>query len=160
MKAYQFILAGLIGAAAVAGIGFLASRGSAARLEGAITNIRTLGSDETSSVAIVDFEVANPSQILLIVGDRDLLVVDEQGMQHESSTISAADLKMLFQYFPALAARGGSAVFDNSGGEARRIARRQCARWMATSTQLWSTAREDNSAGLKYSLQGAFQGLF
>jgi hypothetical protein len=104
MKAYQFIIAGLIGAGAIAGIGFLTSRGAAARLEGAITNIRTLGADETSSVAIVDFEAANPSQILMIVGDRDLVIVDEQGMEHDSSTISAADTKMLFQYFPALGA--------------------------------------------------------
>jgi hypothetical protein len=112
MKAYQFIVAGLIGAAAIAGIGFLVSRGQAARLEGAITNIRTLGSDETSAVAIVDFEAANPSQILLIVGDRDLLVVDGQGMQHEGSTISAADLKMLFQYFPALGSLENEPLID------------------------------------------------
>jgi hypothetical protein len=102
MKWYQFVLAGLIGAVALAGIGFLVSRGSAARLEGHITNIRTLGMDENSSVAIVDFEAMNPSQILLIVGDRDIVVTDEQGIVRESSTISAADLKSLFQYFPAL----------------------------------------------------------
>jgi hypothetical protein len=102
MKWYQFVLAGLIGAAGLAGIGFLVSRGSAARLEGHITNIRTLGMDENSSVAIVDFEAMNPSQILMIVGDRDIVVTDEQGILRESSTISAADLKSLFQYFPAL----------------------------------------------------------
>ncbi len=112
MKVYQFILAGLIGAAALAGIGFFASRGKAARLEGAITNIRTLGSDETSSVAIVDFEAVNPSQILMIVSGRDLLIVDEQGVLHEGSTISAADLKMLFQYFPALGAMENEALID------------------------------------------------
>jgi hypothetical protein len=50
----------------------------------------------------VDFEATNPSQILLIVGDRDIVVTDEQGIVRESSTISAADLKSLVQYFPAL----------------------------------------------------------
>jgi len=112
MKFYQFILAGLAGAALIAGLGFLFSRGQAARLEGSITNVRTLGMDQNSSVALVDFEAVNPSQVLMIVGRRELAVVDEQGLTREGSTISAADLKSLFQYFPALGAMESDPMID------------------------------------------------
>jgi hypothetical protein len=102
MKFQHFVLAGLAGALVVYGLGFLVSRGRAARLTGEITKVRTLGADERSSVAIVDFEAHNPSDVLMIVQGRELFMIDQRGIERSSSTISAADLKSLFQYFPAL----------------------------------------------------------
>ena len=102
MKLYQFILAGLGGALALAALFYFLAYDQAARIDGTITNVRTLAMDEYASVAIVDFEGANSSDILFVVEDREIIVVDENGIRYEGSTIGAFDLEQLFKYFTAL----------------------------------------------------------
>ena len=102
MKLYQFILAGLVGAGLLVAAVYWIARGKTARVEGSITEVRTLGMDRNSSVAIVDFEFTNYSDALVMIGDRDLIVVDQDGIVHESYTLKTSDLRQLFRYFPAL----------------------------------------------------------
>ena len=102
MKLYQFILAGLGGSLALAAGFYFLAYDQAARVDGTITNVRTLAMDERASVAIVDFEGSNSSDILFVVDDRKIIVVDENGFPYEGSTIGAFDLKQLFKYFTAL----------------------------------------------------------
>lgn len=102
MKRYRFVLAGLAGAAFLLWSGLEVSNWKTARLEGRITQVRTLGMDERSSVAIVDFEARNPSDVEMMIGDRTLSMINAQGIPRTGRTISAADLKGLFDYFPAL----------------------------------------------------------
>ena len=102
MKFYQFALSGLAGALALTGLFYFLAYDQAARIDGTITNVRTLAMDQHASVAIVDFEGANGSDILFVVDDREIIVVDENGFRHEGSTISARDLEGLFQYFTLL----------------------------------------------------------
>ena len=102
MKLYQFILAGLAGAGLLVAALYWIASGKTARVEGSITEVRTLGMDENSSVAVVDFEFTNHSEALVMIGDRDLVVVDQNNGVHESYTLKTYDLRQLFRYFPAL----------------------------------------------------------
>ena len=102
MKAYQFVLAGLAGACVLVWGALRISDWKTAQLEGRITQVRTLGMDQQSSVAIVDIEAVNPSDTQMMIGDRALTVMDERGIRSQGKVISAPDLKGLFQYFPGL----------------------------------------------------------
>ena len=102
MKFHQFALAGLAGAFVLAAAFYFLAYDRATRIDGTITNVRTLAMDENAAVAIVDFEGSNGSDILFVVDDREIVVVDENGIPHEGSTIGAFDLEQLFKYFTAL----------------------------------------------------------
>jgi hypothetical protein len=68
--------------------------------------------DQNSSVAIVNFDALNGSNNLLIIARRDLFVIDQNGMERDSSTISASDLEYLFQLYPALGGMGFEPLVD------------------------------------------------
>jgi hypothetical protein len=106
------ILSGLLGALLIAGGILLFNRDTAPRLDGRITQVRTLGMDQNSSVAIVNFDAVNGSNNLLIIGRRDLLVIDNNGIERAGSTISVSDLKYLFQLYPALGGMGFEPLVD------------------------------------------------
>ena len=114
MKAYRFILAGLGAAGALVAAILFFNQGSSPRIEGEILQVRTLGMDQNSSVAIVDFKGENTAKYPLIVGSRFLVVTDSNGRVHEGDTTSVYDLEKLFQYFPALGAAGNEPVIDKT----------------------------------------------
>jgi hypothetical protein len=106
------IIGGLLGAMVLAGGLLLFNADTAPRLDGEITQIRTLGMDQRSSVAIVNFDAVNGSDNLLIIGRRDLVVVDQYGMERSGSTISVTDLEYLFKLYPALGGMGFEPLVD------------------------------------------------
>lgn len=106
------IISGLLGALILAGGVVLFNRDTAPRLDGEITQVRTLGMDQNSSVAIVNFDAVNGSDNLLIIGRRDLVVVDKYGLERPGSTISVTDLKYLFDLYPALGGMGFEPLVD------------------------------------------------
>jgi hypothetical protein len=119
------IIGGLLGALVLAGGLLLFNSDTAPRLDGEITQVRTLGMDQRSSVAIVNFDAINGSDNLLIIARRDLLVVDQYGTERSGSTISVSDLKYLFELYPALGGMGFEPLVDRvrveSGGPLRGI---------------------------------------
>ena len=102
MKAYQFVLAGLVGACVLVWGALQISDWKTAQLKGKITEVRTLGMDQYSSVAIVDIEAVNPSDTQMMIGKRTMTVMDAKGIRSQGKVISAPDLKGLFRYFPGL----------------------------------------------------------
>lgn len=114
MKAYQFILAGLGAAAALVAVILFFNQGSSPRIEGEILQVRTLGMDQNSSVAIVDFKGSNTARYPMVIGKRLLLVTDANGREHEGDTTAVYDLEKLFQYFPALGAAENKPVIDKT----------------------------------------------
>src|SRR5713226_2882203 len=76
-------------------------RGASPRLEGQITAVRTLGMDESSSVAIVDFHVTNTSQHRMVIGSIEMSVVDSKGEAKQGQVIAASDLHRIFEILPA-----------------------------------------------------------
>ena len=108
------IIGGLLGALLLAGGLMFYNRDAVPRLDGKITQVRTLGMDQNSSVAIVNFDAVNGSDNLLIIGRRDLLVVDKYGREHDGSNISVTDLEYLFKLYPALGGLGFEPVFSST----------------------------------------------
>lgn len=88
-------------AIAVAVILYL-QRGAHVELKGAVLKVRTLAMDEKSSVAVVDFRFANPSNYPFVVRSVDVSVTGADGQTYDSMPVSEVDAKRLFQYYPIL----------------------------------------------------------
>ncbi len=96
------LLAGLIGAGAVAGAILFYNRGAKPTLTGEITEVRTIGVEENASVAFVNFAGKNSAENALIIHKRELEVIDAAGNRHTGMLVQVPDLKSLFEYFPIL----------------------------------------------------------
>ena len=70
---------GLLGALIVAGAIVLYNWGATPRLTGEITDVRTLGMDADSSVAIINFEATNSSNYELSINRREMAIIDSEG---------------------------------------------------------------------------------
>jgi len=101
----QFLMTFGIGLAviliAVAGILFL-QRGAHVELKGAILKVRTLGVDDNSSLAVVDFRFVNPSNYPFVVRSVDVSATGAGGESYTSTPVSEVDAKRVFQYYPIL----------------------------------------------------------
>lgn len=75
--------------------------GEQARLEGRITEVRTLAVEEKASVLLVNFEAENITSLPFIAHERWLEVIDAQGDQFKGRTVNGVDVNDLFRYFPA-----------------------------------------------------------
>lgn len=104
---------GLLGAAIVTGVILFYNWGATPRLSGVVTQVRTLGMDEGSSVAILNFEATNTSNYELSVQTREMVIVDAQGNELEGKILSVFDIQQLFKYFPALGGMGDEPLTDN-----------------------------------------------
>ena len=91
-------------ALAVGGIFFM-QRGDRMELPGKILKVRTAPLDEDSSIAVIDFRIANPSNILFEVRDVTVEMSDNQGRNYLGQTVSELDATRLFEGLPALGAK-------------------------------------------------------
>ncbi len=97
-----YVLVGVAVVAAVVAWMFYIQRGAHMELKGVILKVRTLATDEHSSVALIDFRVTNVADYVWMVRSVDVSVVDGQGYLVEGSTISDVDAARLFEYYPLL----------------------------------------------------------
>ena len=88
-------------ALAVGGI-FLMQRGDRIELPGKILKVRTAPLDEDSSVAVIDFRITNPSNILFEVRTVTVEMDDPQGRSYLGQPVSEMDAKRLFEGLPVL----------------------------------------------------------
>lgn len=88
-------------ALAVGGI-FLMQRGDRIQLPGKILKVRTAPLDENSSIAVIDFRITNPSDILLEVRTVTVELVDDQGKSYLGQSVSDMDATRLFEGIPVL----------------------------------------------------------
>jgi len=77
-------------------------RGSHIELKGAILKVRTIAADESSSLAVIDFRFANPSDFPFVVRSVDVSVTAGNGTLYNGATVSEVDAKRLFEYYPVL----------------------------------------------------------
>ena len=89
-----------IGAVALGALFF--TSGPQNRLEGQITEVRTLSVEPEAAVALVNFRAANITPNNFVAYERELEIVDAQGQTHRGTTVNMVDVKDLFQYFPEL----------------------------------------------------------
>jgi hypothetical protein len=88
-------------ALAVGGI-FVMQRGDRMQLPGKILKVRTAPLDDDSSIAVIDFRIANPSDILFEVREVTVEMVDGQGKSYLGQSVSEVDAKRLFEGLPVL----------------------------------------------------------
>ena len=77
-------------------------RGAHIELTGAILKVRTLPLDERSSLAVVDFRFANPSNYPFVVRTVDVTLTGPNGESYPSTPVSEVDAKRIFEYYPVL----------------------------------------------------------
>jgi hypothetical protein len=116
----NFAVAFAVGLAAVAllvgGI-LLMQRGDIIDIQAKILKVRTAPLDENSTVAVLDFRVTNPSNILLEVRQVTVEMEDTAGKNYNGDVISEGDAKRVFEAVPALGPK-----FLNTLGMKERIA--------------------------------------
>ena len=88
-------------ALAVGGI-FLMQRGDRIELPGKMLKVRTAPLDDDSSIAVIDFRIANPSDILFEVRTVTVEMEDSQGKNYLGQSVSEMDAKRLFEALPVL----------------------------------------------------------
>jgi hypothetical protein len=101
----RLLLFALLGLAVVAGAVawiFHIQRGAHMELSGTILKVRTLATDQDSSVALIDFRVTNLADFPWMVRSVSVSVIDADGYLVEGSTIADADAARLFDYYPLL----------------------------------------------------------
>src|SRR5436309_9817416 len=116
----NFAVAFAVGLAAVAlligGILFM-QRGDAIDLTGKILKVRTAPLDENSTIAVLDFRITNPSNILLEVRQVTVEMEDAAGKISPGDVVSEGDATRVFEALPALGPK-----FLTSLGMRQRIA--------------------------------------
>ena len=88
-------------ALAVGGIFFM-QRGDRMELPGKILKVRTAPLDDDSSIAVIDFRITNPSNILFEVRTVTVEMDDNQGKSYLGQPVSEMDAKRLFEGLPVL----------------------------------------------------------
>jgi hypothetical protein len=83
-------------------VGFVLTRGSHLELKGAILKVRTMGIDDNSSLAVVDFRFANNSDVPFVVRTVDVSATGAGGASYTSSAVPEVDAKKIFEYYPIL----------------------------------------------------------
>jgi hypothetical protein len=88
-------------ALAVGGIFFM-KRGDRMELPGKILKVRTAPLDDDSSIAVIDFRITNPSNILFEVRTVTVEMDDNQGRSYLGQPVSEVDAIRLFEGLPVL----------------------------------------------------------
>ena len=101
----NFVIAFVVGIAciaiAVAGI-FYMQRGAHVEPVGKVLKIRTASLDERSSLAVVDFRIANTSDYPFMVRTVTVIAEFADGSTNEGQTVSEPDAKRVFAGLPVL----------------------------------------------------------
>jgi hypothetical protein len=101
MPTRRLLVAFGIGVAAVAiaiGIVVYLQRGAHIELKGSIQKVRTAAMDEYSSVAVVDFRFANPSDYPFVVRRVEVKMTTAEGHTYDGAIVSEVDARRLFEY--------------------------------------------------------------
>ena len=88
-------------ALAVAGVMFM-QRGSAIEIQAKYLKVRTAPLDDTSTVAVMDLRVTNPSNLLLEVRQVTVEMEDAKGERITGDVISEGDTQRVFEALPVL----------------------------------------------------------
>lgn len=96
---------GLLGAGLVVGFALWLNRGSQTRLEGTILKVRTVSTDTSSSIAVIDLRVKNPARALFLVREVTVEAATGAGKVVQGVTVSEPDLDRVLAYYPATGPR-------------------------------------------------------
>jgi hypothetical protein len=111
---------GLIGMSALVAVLLYLQRGAHLELKGSIQKVRTLALPDSSTVVVIDFRFANPSDYLFVVRQVEVLLDTPGGQTLAGAVASDADARQLFTYYPILGQRYNETLLIRS-----RVAPRQ-----------------------------------
>lgn len=94
-----FALCGLAIVAALLSGTLFVTRNNHLDLTGKVTNVRTLGLDERSSLLVADFRVENPTDVQFVVKDVTARVTAADGSQPEGNYVADRDLQRILDYY-------------------------------------------------------------
>jgi hypothetical protein len=103
----------------VAGILYL-QRGAHVELKGAILKVRTMGMDDNSSLAVVDFRFANPSDVPFVVRSVDVSATGADKQNYTSTPVPEVDAKRIFEYYPILGPKFNASLITGDKIPGRR----------------------------------------
>jgi hypothetical protein len=122
-----YVLAGIaVVAVAVSGVFFL-QRDAHMEIRGAILKVRTLSTEENSSVALIDFRCTNPADYPWVVRSVEVSLTDAKGELLEGITVSDADAARLFEYFPLVGQKFNDSLIARTRIPARQTIDRMIA---------------------------------
>jgi len=99
-------------AIAVAGV-FYMQRGAQVALQGKVLKLRTVPLDENSSLAVVDFRLANNSDYQFMVRGVTVVMVNADGAEMEGATVSEPDARRVFAGIPTLGQKYNDTLIMN-----------------------------------------------
>ena len=105
---------GIVVIAALLYFSFATTKNNHLELRGKILKVRTGVLDENSSAAVVDFRVANPSDIPFVVREVTATLMEANGASEDGMMISKSDFAQLLAYnkFLGKEYNGGLAIRD------------------------------------------------
>ncbi len=110
MKIYAAI--GVVVVAVVLGLTIWSNQGSRLILEGSIQKVRLQRVEDTTSVAVVEFRVSNPTDYPYFVKSAQLVMVDAKGEEQEGIVFRQKDLQSFFDFYKAsLGQRYNDSIF-------------------------------------------------
>jgi hypothetical protein len=132
---------------AVAIILFL-QRGAHVELKGAILKVRTMGMNDGSSLAVVDFRFVNPSDYPFVVRSVDVSATGADGQNYTSTAVPEVDAKRIFEYYPILGQKYNASLIPRD-----RIPARQSEDRMIVARFEVPVAKLDARANLKIRIE-------
>jgi hypothetical protein len=100
-----FLVIGL--AVVVAGViaTLYGTKGAHLTLDGKILKVRSLATDEKSSIVVVDFRVTNPTNTPFVVREGQVKITAPDGKEVEGDTIARSDINRVFDYYKILGSK-------------------------------------------------------
>jgi hypothetical protein len=113
-----FIGIGIVIVAIALGITLYGTKGAHLSLTGTVLKVRTLGTDDKNSIAVVDFRVVNESKQNFVVQDATVTVTTADGKEVEGAPIARQDVNRVLDYYKILGPKYNETLIvrDKVGG--------------------------------------------
>ncbi len=109
----RFLIVFILAIAAVGGgiyLVFSSTKGAHLQLDGKILKVRTGALDESTSAAVIDFRIQNPTDVQFVIRDLTVTLQKADGTMATGTSIAKTDLKMLLTYNKFLGAQYNDAL--------------------------------------------------
>ena len=108
----MLVVADLLGAPVLTGLIIASLWHATPRLDGVITDVRTIGMDSSNTVAVIYFEASNASNYEVSINRREVAVIVRSGDLLEGRILSESLVRKLFKYFPDLGGMQDEPLID------------------------------------------------
>lgn len=93
-----FLGIGLAVVSALLTLVWTGTKGAHLDLQGEVLKVRSMASDETHSVVLLDFRVTNPSEVQFVTRTAELTLTKADGTAVEGDVVARSDVDRLLQY--------------------------------------------------------------